>query len=1230
MIKNNILKFSVFLLVLTVFLSQIVTGLNLPLQVNNRVFYSYQNITIVGSHVVDNSSNNINGALINSPPYANGYFDDAREFIPTGDHIDADNYTGTYIDGEDLSFETWFILDTTGTTRQLVTYSAKRTGTTVYFRLGYDPTNGILFGIDELDVAETQIFTPFSDTGVWHHAVATFNDSNSQMKLYLDGDFKVSGTSNNIETQAGMELLIGELAWNVMPMQPWDGKIDETYVYNKTLSASEVLEKFNLIVNIYKGVSVSLNESLEKTFEEQIIGTININSATYSTILSTTFNTSKNNSELYVTSSFGVDATGSNDLGCRILVNGTDFESEITGSNVGNVFRSIYMTTQNITFNQDEFVAELQCKKTGAGIFRIHNPLLIVHELVDERNVSLKHTFLNVNASVVPGSFSNIGSALFTTSDLVADGVHNATIVVNWNALYLFNTSGELNSFVSIRGVNSKNCSFYPRGSLGGFKGSVGGDCILENAGFNNTYNVSFFGKGNGSMWVNFHIKEFVLDKGEVNSTLLNGTIISGSTLTILKTIGLSDVDHGGVSLFAKAGIPHVSGSSTESFFALSLDGGIVNTTAVQRTTNKTTGVTIVQFLFLNLSVGSHNVSLLGSCDNSDCNITGGELVAYFVNPLSFVSNDFTVVATDIWDNSSINTFNVTISNGNTFSTTSGTIDVGSLLALENLTFTTPNFITRTVFNHNTSNALNVSLKQTDIRFDVSEIVTLTNLSANFTISNRQKTVFNLQAGTHTVTITKAGYFNVTNSITVAAKDNKTINLSGLYNVKLRFQAKNNLTGQFLNNFTINLTDQFGTLGFNQSLSTSNGNLTFNITNNANYSSLIDNADFAIFTANHTSFTTLTNFTYQIFTTNSLNIRFIFVHNLSLTVGTNVSIQFIGLTSTTKTTTNGTLFVDLFTPDEYTLLYDADGYEQGKYIITITNRSNTNLTLYVTNNTASLVLITVNDKFGNELQGVKVTIQRWLSDAWVTDQILSTDFQGRTEGYYVLSTVFYNHVLEFNGVTRFGIINDDTNKKLIFAEDVANGINFNIDILGGSDFAAFYSSVLDVSYNISFENRTNTSGYFRFFWSDNTGASRTGCLDVVFASNGSSVCHICATTATGTIFCFVNQTVDLSLYNGAGSIDGVRVVSTSSFFGDFSNSIVWGSTGYFVAFFLVVVAFFAFIESPAIGLMLGTGVVVVLGMFGIIFKDVSMAAFIGLLVVSFLIARIKSSGGVNG
>lgn len=409
-----------------------------------------------------------------------------------------------------------------------------------------------------------------------------------------------------------------------------------------------------------------------------------------------------------------------------------------------------------------------------------------------------------------------------------------------------------------------------------------------------------------------------------------------------------------------------------------------------------------------------------------------------------------------------------------------------------------------------------------------------------------------------------------------------------------------------------------------------NANTNFNLNNiSSSNTVLLDNWIFSCRGSDSSTFSSWLNSSSSL-VTNRLNFTFFDSDTGSKLTPNNIDFKLIGDTAFNKTTTTANLYLENLTSDDYTMLFSSTGYEQSSYVITVDGDTNNNFSLYLQNDSASLVLLTVKDKFGQVVSGVKITIQKWVNNAWVTDQILLTDFQGRAEAHYILSNTFYNHILTFNGITYFGEINNDETKKLIYAEDVSNGINFNIDLLGGSTFPVYYSSILDVSYTLTFVNYTNTSGYFRYFFNDNNGIQRTGCLNVSYYNNQSLACTTCTTGSSATLYCYINQTVSSSRYIGVGSIDGVGVISNDRLFGDFSTSIDWGVSGYIFGFFMVLLGFFAFLSSPTIGLMVGTSVFVALGAFGVIFKDVSMAAFIGLLAIAFLIARVKSEGGLNG
>ncbi len=430
-------------------------------------------------------------------------------------------------------------------------------------------------------------------------------------------------------------------------------------------------------------------------------------------------------------------------------------------------------------------------------------------------------------------------------------------------------------------------------------------------------------------------------------------------------------------------------------------------------------------------------------------------------------------------------------------------------------------------------------------------------------------------------------------------------------------------------NYSLQVTDG---LGSDQTFTTTNGSIYFYALLDNSYSMTIDpEGNYTTVIKTVVPDTAYFNYTFQVFEGQRVDIYFYDSDTGNLIDSSTIRIQFIGDTAQTLTTTDGTLTVSNLTSDTYTLLYNATGYQQGKYIQEIAANVYLNLSLYMqVDDNSQLVLITVNDRFGTELQAVTVVIQKWSNDKWITDQIVETDFQGHAEAYYVISDVYYNHVLKYEGDVYYGAINDDENKKLIYTEDVSNGITFYIDLLGDS-LLQEYQETYDVDHNLNYTETGNGTGYFRYFWTHENNEIVYGCLDVYHSSTMTPVAgctNICSNTSTGTVYCYINET-GAAVYVAKASIGGYNVNEMIKKIGMVAGDIDWGSVGYALSFILVVVSFFAFITNATISTLVGTGVFVLLIFFGVIFKDINYAYLVSIMAIGFMIATIRSKSGVN-
>jgi len=178
----------------------------------------------------DSSGNNFHGTIVGDVQYVTGIRNNAYEFN--------DDYVQTQLDfanlGTSFSFEGWI---NNGNSADTQTYIVGCQDSTDYFigktnlpdRLAISMT-GIVTGWQP---ANSDIFD-----GEWHHFA--FVKDGSTMTAYIDGVYADSTTVNDVSPPIAKILRIGGAwyDWN------WRGMVDELKVYNKALSADDVVDDF--------------------------------------------------------------------------------------------------------------------------------------------------------------------------------------------------------------------------------------------------------------------------------------------------------------------------------------------------------------------------------------------------------------------------------------------------------------------------------------------------------------------------------------------------------------------------------------------------------------------------------------------------------------------------------------------------------------------------------------------------------------------------------------------------------------------------------------------------------------------------------------------------------------------------------------------------------------------------------------------------------------------------
>lgn len=451
--------------------------------------------------------------------------------------------------------------------------------------------------------------------------------------------------------------------------------------------------------------------------------------------------------------------------------------------------------------------------------------------------------------------------------------------------------------------------------------------------------------------------------------------------------------------------------------------------------------------------------------------------------PFVSLSTDIEFTAVDDFNASSINAFNITLSwaNGTTeeLNTLNGSIvltNVSDQNTTINVTYHSVTDYFNTSFLNkaitaNLSNTVTASMYQAVATLTATEKITNNSLSGvTFYIGSKNGTTFNLTAGTHSVKAVKAGYYNLTGSITVSALSNASYNLEGMYNAIANYTAYNALTNASVSTFTVYLD-------FGENLSTTNGSATTGIINNTNYTLNITGS----------GFTSRYNITYNVnetpehvnislYTFNSVRINIFNESNMQLLNQTILIHTISNLTTFSNTTTTGFILIDLLQPNTYELRFESSGFNPRSIFLTVTNDSTQNVSVYMTENiTTELQVIEVLNTANQPLEGAIVWLQKEKingSSQWITIQEAQTDYAGKTSVFVERDvTIFYRFAVIYGGVAR--PIEPSGNLftgKTTFIPGISETIQLIIDL--EEDPEDFISDALAIAVNCSLTNLT--------------------------------------------------------------------------------------------------------------------------------------------------------------
>ena len=218
----------------------VTSGLVLALDAADKLSYPGS-----GTTWKDLSGNSNNGTLTNGPTFSAANMG-TIVFDGTNDYVNV-AYNSIFNPSTNVSFSLWLTLTATDTTiRNPIDFGA--VSDELYFilwRADLSPKRWG-FGVRQSDntYAETTSNASTFSTNVWYNLTVVASSAAGNVSLYINGQLDGSVVYNGtLKQNSGAILYIGAEGAN--SRRYWQGNIANTLIYNRALSATEVLQNYN-------------------------------------------------------------------------------------------------------------------------------------------------------------------------------------------------------------------------------------------------------------------------------------------------------------------------------------------------------------------------------------------------------------------------------------------------------------------------------------------------------------------------------------------------------------------------------------------------------------------------------------------------------------------------------------------------------------------------------------------------------------------------------------------------------------------------------------------------------------------------------------------------------------------------------------------------------------------------------------------------------------------------
>ena len=544
------------------------------------------------------------------------------------------------------------------------------------------------------------------------------------------------------------------------------------------------------------------------------------------------------------------------------------------------------------------------------------------------------------------------------------------------------------------------------------------------------------------------------------------------------------------------------------------------------------------------------------------------------VSDLVMVSDDAPIPAANFTVTSNTNIFNITV-NGTFYNTVTGTIVTGLLdnaTSLYNVLGRAQGYFDNNTLSWNVSNNLELTFKEIEY-FAIQNVTDLFTLEVlNFSVYVND-TLYSTTNGTLKTNIIQNN-LSATNDIV------NLIFLKDFYinRTYTNYDTSNDLLNTKLYTLRAYATDFRGNTILPFDVLVGSSSYPINSTNRkmsieaGTYTFYLDNSTYEFANVTETVIVNYTNpslsthnITFSgLYTYNSINFTFLYDDGTDTLVDDyNISVQFISdVFSYNYSTGTGSLYVSLLSPETYTVRYrrviDSRWHN---FYFTLTNRSHSSLTLYLTNYSYSITVTVYDQVTLNKIEGAIVYLQRYyqLENEFKTVNQNPTDVDGKA--YFLLEdkSELYKFLVDYP----FGIRRLETEDMYINA----NNINIYIPLTDNVGDTFFDEGGIVASLNYLTSDNTFTAS-----WTDSGNVASEFCLYIKeFGYYSNSVINSsCSTSNSGSLKLSIGAE-NITYYSVLEStINGDKKVLKTGWIDIPSSTLNAGAFGIFMTVVLII------------------------------------------------------------